>query len=257
MTRKRKLFAFFLWHRRLGLAGLLLVFILSITGIMLNHTEAFKLDETHIKSDLLLDWYGINPQGLPSTFKLNEIWVSQWEQQLFFNGKAFFTHEEALQGIAIIDNIIAIALQHHILLADTDGEVIELFSLNTIAAIKKIGLIDNKIALLNEDEQLYLSNSQLSSWKLSNNTSNPVWSQNTNLDETQTRQLKTAFRGDGLNLEKFILDLHSGRIFNDSWGLYIMDASAVLMMLLGISGVWVWWTRKLKMRKKKHFRKHH
>ena len=251
MNRKRKQFSFFLWHRRLGLAGLLLVFILSITGIMLNHTEAFKLDETNIKSDFLLDWYNINPQGTPTTFKINEVWISQWNQQIFFNGKTFFTHTETLQGIAIVDDIIAIALQHHILLADTDGEVIELFSLNTISAIKKIGLINNKIALLNEEEQLYLSNSQLSSWKLSSNTSNPIWSQSTNLNETQTNQLKTAFRGDGLNLEKIILDLHSGRIFNDRWGLYVMDTAAILMMLLGISGTWVWWSRKLKTRRKR------
>ena len=54
MSRKKKSFPFFLWHRRLGLAGLLLLFVLAITGIMLNHTEDFHLDETHIKSDLLL-----------------------------------------------------------------------------------------------------------------------------------------------------------------------------------------------------------
>jgi len=256
MSRKRKSYPFFLWHRRLGLAGLLLVFILSITGIILNHTEAFKLDETHIKSDLLLDWYDINPQGLPITFNLNEIWISQWEQQLFFNGKAFFTHAETLQGIAMVDNIIAIALQHHILLIDTDGEVVELFSLNTVDAIKNIGLINNKIALLNEGGQLYLSNSQLSSWKLNNNALNPIWSETTKINKFQVDQLKTAYRGDGLNLEKLILDLHSGRIFNDSWGIYIMDASAVLMMLLGLSGTWVWWSRKLKTRRKRHEKKH-
>ena len=256
MSRKRKSYPFFLWHRRLGLAGLLLVFILSITGIILNHTEAFKLDETHIKSDLLLDWYDINPQGLPITFNLNEIWISQWEQQLFFNGKAFFTHAETLQGIAMVDNIIAIALQHHILLIDTDGEVVELFSLNTVDAIKNIGLINNKIALLNEGGQLYLSNSQLSSWKLNNNALNPIWSETTKINKFQVDQLKTAYRGDGLNLEKLILDLHSGRIFNDSWGIYIMDASAVLMMLLGLSGTWVWWSRKLKTRRKRHAKKH-
>jgi len=256
MSRKRKSYPFFLWHRRLGLAGLLLVFILSITGIMLNHTEAFKLDETHIKSDLLLDWYDINPQGFPTTFKLNDIWISQWEQQLFFNGKAFFTHEETLQGVAIIDNIIAIALEHHILLVDIEGDVIELFSLNTIAAIKNIGLVNNKIALLNEEDQLFLSNSQLSSWKLNNNALNPIWSKATKINKIQVDQLKAAYRGDGLNLEKFILDLHSGRIFNDSWGIYIMDATAVIMMLLGLSGTWVWWSRKLKTQRKRNAKKH-
>ena len=170
--------------------------------------------------------------------------------------KHFFTHQETLQGVAIIDNIIAIALEHHILLVDTEGDVIELFSLNTIAAIKNIGLVNNKIALLNEEDQLFLSNSQLSSWKLNNNALNPIWSKATKINKIQVDQLKAAYRGDGLNLEKFILDLHSGRIFNDSWGIYIMDATAVIMMLLGLSGTWVWWSRKLKTQRKRNAKKH-
>lgn len=257
MTHKRKLFSFFLWHRRLGLAGLVLLFILAITGIALNHTEYFKLDKVSIKSDLLLDWYNINPQGNPSTYKLDNTWVSQWNQQLFFNGKTLFTHPEKLQGIAILDDIIAIALQHHVLLIDTDGEVIELISVKTNTPIKKIGTINKKIALLDINEKLYLSNTQLSSWALSDNKPDLNWSQNTMIDDTQINDLKTAFRGEGLNLEKFILDLHSGRIFNDRWGIYVMDASAMLMLLLGISGTWVWWSRKLKIRKKRSFPKHH
>lgn len=257
MTRKRKTFPFFLWHRRLGLAGLILLFILAITGIMLNHTEEFELNKVSIKSDILLDWYGINPRGKPTTYKLNDIWISQWEQQLFFNGKTLFTHSEKLQGIAIADGIIAIALQHHVLLIDTGGEVIEFIAVKTNAPIEKIGNIDEKIALLDKEGNLYLSNTQLSSWKPGDNIPNITWSKNIVTNKTQINNLKTAFRGDGLSLEKLILDLHSGRIFNAHWGLYIMDATAILMMLLGISGTWVWWSRKLKMRKKKHYKKHH
>jgi len=257
MTRKRKSFPFFLWHRRLGLAGLILLFILSITGIMLNHTEDFELDKTSIKSDLLLDWYNINPQGEPSTFKLGNVWISQWSQQLFFNGKTLFTHAEQLRGIAILDDIIAIALEHHVLLVDVDGEIIELISVNTSSAIHKVGTSQKKIALLDKEKNIYLSNVQLSSWEPESNKLKPNWSQKTEINEAQLDDLKTAFRGDGLNLEKFILDLHSGRIFNDSWGIYIMDAAAILMMLLGVSGIWVWWSRKMKIRRKKHYQKHH
>ncbi len=257
MTRKRKSFSFFLWHKRLGLAGLILLFILAITGIMLNHTEDFQLNKLSIKSDILLDWYGINPRGKPTSYKLNDIWITQWDQQLFLNGKTLFTHSERLQGIAVANDIIAIALQHHVLLIDTDGEVIEFISVKTSAPIQKIGNIDDKIALLDKEEQFYLSNTQLTSWKPADIIPNITWSKNTLINKSQINNLKTAFRGDGLNLEKFILDLHSGRIFNARWGLYIMDAAAILMMLLGISGTWVWWSRKLKMRKKKHFKKHH
>ncbi|NOQ69556.1 MAG: hypothetical protein GQ573_05565, partial [Gammaproteobacteria bacterium] len=60
-NRKAKKFTAFLWHRRIGLVALSLVVILVITGIMLNHTESFKLDETYVNNSWLLDWYGIEP----------------------------------------------------------------------------------------------------------------------------------------------------------------------------------------------------
>ena len=121
----------------------------------------------------------------------------------------------------------------------------------------KIARIQNKIALLDEQQQTYLSDTQLSYWKPQTLSQVLDWSAESNVSASQINALKTSFRGEGLKLEKVILDLHSGRIFNDVWGIYIMDATAIIMMLLGISGTWVWWSRKLKMKRKKHYRKHH
>jgi len=255
-SKRKKPLPFFLWHRRLGLAALVVVFILSITGIMLNHTESLKLDETAIESDFLLNWYGINPQGTPINFNIGNINVSQWQQQIFFNSKPLLTHQDKLQGIVQINNIIAIALQKHILLVDETGEIIELMPLTTASPILKIGLSNNKIALIDSQSHIYLSDTQITQWK-QYHVEVPQWSTPTKLTDTQIHNLKLAYRGQGLNLERIILDLHSGRIFNSSWGIYVMDAAAVLMMFLGISGVWVWWSRKLKIRRKKHYQKHH
>lgn len=256
MSRRKKPFPFFLWHRRIGLLALLLVVILSITGIMLNHTESLQLDEKHIESDLLLNWYNINPKGSPVSYQQKPHWVSQWQQQIFLNGKNIFNHDEQLSGIAEVEDIIAIALQHHVLLVDTDGEVIELIKLQSTNNIQRIGLSGDAIALEDSRQIFYLSDSQLSRWQATQAQATE-WSVATELSNDKIDLLKKAFRGQGLSLERVILDLHSGRIFNAQWGIYIMDASAIIMMILGFSGLWIWWSRKLKMRSKKHYRKHH
>ncbi|MCW9046760.1 MAG: PepSY domain-containing protein [Gammaproteobacteria bacterium] len=256
MSRRKKPFAFFLWHRRIGLAALLLIFILSITGIMLNHTEYLKLDETIVESDLILNWYNINPQGVPVNYKAGDSWVSQWNQQLFFNGLNFSSHKEKLQGLVKIDDIIAIALEKFVLLIDNEGEIIELMPVTFSLPIKKIGITDNKIALLDTANNFYISNSDFTNWQ-TDELATTNWAIPFALSETQISTLKKSYRGQGLNLERVILDLHSGRLFNDKWGIYIMDISALLMMLLGISGFWVWWSRKLKISRKKHYKKHH
>jgi len=268
MSRRKKPIAFFLWHRRIGLVALMLVIILSVTGIMLNHTEDFKLDETSIDADFILDWYDINPQGIPENYTIKEIWISQWNQQLFFNGKPFYTHKGKLQGVIKADDIIAIAFEYSVLLVDNQGELIELVVITSESPINKIALFDNKIALLDLQNNTYLSNKDFTTWHkhtltVPNSTpgstphSTPLWAHTDELSDDKITQLKQAFRGEGLSLERVILDLHSGRFFSASWGIYIMDASAILMILLGLSGLWIWWSRKLKMRQKKHYKKHH
>ena len=256
MSRRKKPFAFFLWHRRLGLTALLLVFILSITGILLNHTEDLKLDETIVESDLILNWYDINPKGSPVSFNAGDIRISKWNQQLFFNETSLFSHKEKLQGAVSIDDIIIIALENFVLLVDIEGEIIELMPVTSSNSTIKIGTHKNRVALLDSKNKTYISNTDITNWK-ARDLKDVSWASPLNLSAIQITSLKKEFRGQGLNLERVILDLHSGRIFHDKWGIYIMDLSALLMMLLGISGLWVWWSRKLKMRRKKHYKKHH
>ena len=58
-------------------------------------------------------------------------------------------------------------------------------------------------------------------------------------------------------MERVILDLHSGRLFNQAWGIYLMDASAIIMIWPGLSGTWIWWSRNRKIKNKRHYQKHH
>lgn len=254
MSRKKKSFAFFLWHRRLGLLALLLVFVLSITGILLNHTEALKLDERTVSSDILMDWYGMNPQGPAKKFSTASHWLAHWDQQLFLNGERLQALAPTVHGIVETDDMLAVALDQQLLLIDFDGEVIELMPLQS--PIRRIGLSENRLALLDKNDQFYLADRHISQLQ-KQAVQATQWSGAENVEGEQLDQLKQVYRGKGLDLERLILDLHSGRLFHPTWGVYIMDASAIIMMFLGVSGIWVWWSRKLKMRRKKHYRKHH
>ncbi|MEK9766944.1 MAG: PepSY-associated TM helix domain-containing protein, partial [Thalassolituus sp.] len=45
-----------------------------------------------------------------------------------------------------------------------------------------------------------------------------------------------------ISLQRIVLDIHSGRWFG-SWGIWMMDLAAVVLILLSISGLWLWWSR--------------
>jgi hypothetical protein len=259
MTRssRKKPFPFFVWHRRLGLLSLLLMIILAITGIMLNHTEALNMDEITIESDSLLDWYELNPKGMAVGYQTEENTIAQWDGQLFFNSKALLNSKQSLLGAVITNEIIVLALSKSILLLDITGEIIEHMDMPIkFESINKLGLRNNSVIIQTKDLKVFSADKDIIDWQLDNDE-NISWSTTIDLDPSQLQALKKSFRGNGLSLERIILDLHSGRLFSANWGIYIMDASAIIIIMLSLSGFWVWWTRKQKIKSKRHYRKHH
>ena len=59
---------------------------------------------------------------------------------------------------------------------------------------------------------------------------------------------KQRFRSQFLTLERIIVDGHSGRLFG-LFGVLLMDLVAVLLILLSVSGVYIW-LRKGKKKSK-------
>jgi len=257
MSRTKKTFPFFLWHRRFGLVGLLLIVILSVTGIMLNHTEQFGLDESIVESDLLLDWYDLNPKGKPVSYAADSNTVTQWSGQLFFNNAVLLTSREKLRGAVVFQGMVVIALNNMLLLVDSAGELIEKLSdINGVKDIRHIGLKNNSVIVETASGKMFVADEQIISWT-ADSQKNVNWSAAIELNSGQAEKIKQVYRGKGLTLERIVIDLHSGRIFSASWGVYIMDLAAIIMILLGISGAWVWWTRYQKMKSKRHYQKHH
>jgi len=257
MSRSKKPFPFFLWHRRFGLVGLLLIVILSVTGIMLNHTEQFELDESIVESDFLLDWYDLNPKGRPVSYAAGSNTVTQWSGQLFFNNAALLTSKEKLSGAVVFQGMVVIALNNVLLLVDSGGELIEKLSdISDVKNIRHIGLKNNSVIVKTASGKMFIADEQIVSWTAAAQK-NINWSVAAELSADQAEKIKQVYRGKGLTLERIVLDLHSGRIFSANWGVYIMDLAAIIMILLGISGTWVWWTRYQKMKSKRHYQKHH
>ncbi|MCK4674859.1 MAG: PepSY domain-containing protein [Gammaproteobacteria bacterium] len=259
-NRKAKKFTAFLWHRRIGLVALSLVVILAITGIMLNHTESFKLDETYVNNSSLLDWYGIEPEDEPVSYRVknsqSSFIISLWQNHLFFDNDAIINLEQNIHGAIGAEQFIVIALDNEIILLSYEGELIERLSTNiSFSNIQRLGMKYKRPVIETSEPLYYMADEHILDWDVIINEG-IEWTEEYKLNENEYQQLLLAYRGNGLKLERVVLDLHSGRIFG-IYGIYLMDAAAIALLWLSLSGLWVWSSRRQKMRKKKHYLKHH
>ena len=246
----------FLWHRRIGLLALVLVIVLAITGLLLNHTEQLALDENYVESALVLDWYGLEPEGEPVSYSIDKHTITQWQHQLFFDNTLLTSNEQTLRGAIRAEQFIVIAFDSEILLLSNAGELVERIPTGTsFSDTQRLGIKYLRPVIETSDPLYYMADEHIIDWDVITND-DITWSEPVNIEQAQRDTLLQAFRGKGLSMERVMLDLHSGRIFG-SYGVYVMDAAAIAMLWLSLSGLWVWWRRRQKQKTKRHYRKHH
>ncbi len=254
--RKPNKFTVFLWHRRAGLVAIILVIILAITGILLNHTEALKLDETYVESSVLLGWYGLEPEGEAVSYDVGEHVITVLDHQVFFNSYPVATNEQAFHGAVKAEQLIVLAFDTELLLLTHDGQVVERMPTgHGFSNIQRIGVKYQRPVIETSDPMYYMADEHMLDWDVIINE-DIAWAKQTTLSDTKMQVLLESYRGRGLTLERVLLDLHSGRLFGQ-YGVFLMDAAAVALLWLSGSGLWVWWQRRKKQRMKHHFQKHH
>lgn len=254
--RKPKKPTAFLWHRRVGLVAIVLVVILAITGILLNHTDALKLDERYVESSWLLGWYGLEPEGEAVSYDVGEHVITVLDRQVFFNSYPITTTEQTFHGAVKTEQLIVLAFDTELLLLTHDGELVERMPTgHGFSNIQRIGIKYQRPVIETSDPMYYMADEHILDWDVIIDEGID-WARETTLSDTKMQVLLESFRGRGLTTERVLLDLHSGRIFGE-YGIYLMDAAAVAMLWLSGSGIWVWWRRRVKQRSKRHYRKHH
>lgn len=252
MTRHKKhgikLRSMYQWHRYIGINLALFILILSITGIMLNHTSQLELDKKYIQTGWILNHYGISAPEKINSFNSKGKWVSQWNELLYLNAHAIGKTETDIIGAIHYQNMVIIALHDTLLIYTQDGELIERVSgaEGFPPGIEAIGITDTNLVSVRSANGIFTTNEEFLFWQQSPSAIS-IWSDPVALPRGLYQEILELYRGKGLKLERIILDLHSGRILGD-WGIYFTDFIAVLMIFLASSGSWLWGMRMIKKR---------
>jgi hypothetical protein len=231
-------------HRVLGIIVTFFIIVVCLTGILILHTDELRLQEKFTDSEILLDWYGIAPQGTPRAIQLNDSWITQVDTQVYLDTLPLFENTEALQGVVSLGEFIIVALEKSIYLLTREGVLVErLNSLQGIPpGIEAIAAIPPDIIILVTTEGIFESDLDLITWRRRQEI-NVTWSSPVVPPPELTERLLQHYRGEGLPLERVILDLHSGRILG-TFGVLLVDVITIILLILTVSGWWSWLKRR-------------
>jgi hypothetical protein len=240
-TRAKLLRSLFIWHRHLGLASALFVILLAVTGLLLSHTGDLALDTHYIRSAFLLDWYGIRaPEAMPS-YKSGAIAVTEVGTRVYWNTTPLPQAPVPLLGVVAAHELIIIGAGQQLLLFTPDGELVERMdsAAGIPADIRSLGTTADGNLAVRTPHGVFVADESIQTWHDEAADASIRWATPRAPAAALRAALQAAYRGNGLTLERVLLDIHTGRILGNR-GVYLVDAAALLFLLLATSGVWLW-----------------
>ncbi len=244
--KRFKLRSFYLWHRYMGISAAAFVLLIAFTGLLLNHSDDFEFDKQHVRSGLILDWYGIQaPQDLRSFFA-GKHYITLMGEDLYLDQYEIRGNSRQLAGVVFAGDMFVIAVNDSILLLTLQGEQIDYLrgKDGVPAGIQQIGIDATGSIVVRTDYEHYQPDADFLHWqRRDNDTSSIRWAAPSVISAQFKAALQQHFRGEVLPVERVLLDMHSGRFFG-RFGTLIFDIAALLLMFLALSGTWIWFKRK-------------
>lgn len=224
------------WHRKLGIIAAFFLIFLSITGIALNHTDALSLSHKTVKSSVLFEHYGINNPATvryfgPLSVTDNYVWLGE---------KLMLETTSPVIAIGKFQAFYLVTTRDVMSVFNQNSELIDQLdqTLGLPKHIQAMALTEHFI-VLKTPEGLFQSDEQLLTWQPIPVNKEITWLAPKQASPTEIENAQLQYKAQFLNIERIVLDAHSGRIFGDG-GVLFMDIIAVFLILLSLSGVYIW-----------------
>lgn len=241
IPRKRAILAF---HRWLGIVSALFLFVLSLTGLALNHTEALGLNKVTLDNAFILSRYGMDSGSGMTAHRIHESATI-----VHFHGRLY--HDEGLLaeagppvGIHEGEGFSVVATPDALVYLTAEGELIERVGFLSLP----FGRVDYMATgadgrpVLVTDAGPVLPDTDWLEFHPHEGAFTVLPLEHIEPGEDLRGAILDGHQGSGPTLYRVLLDLHSGRLFG--WGgRTVMDLTAVAILLLLSSGFAGWLRR--------------
>lgn len=229
-------------HRSMGVAVAIFLLLFAATGVMLNHSAQFQLNQRYISSNWLMAHYGIGKAEPDAVFLLDNKIISQFDTQLFIDASPVTHIDRPVLGGITLDDLIVLATDQALVLLTREGEFIERMGAEAgvPAPIQNIGTYHGE-PVIQARSGMWRSNFMLDVWEPMS-LQGVSWSKPYPMPDSVAKQLETFFYGKGVSVEQLLIDIHNGRILG-AVGVWLVDIIGILLLVLSFTGLWMWGRR--------------
>ncbi|HET8706134.1 MAG TPA: PepSY domain-containing protein [Pseudomonadales bacterium] len=232
---------FLTWHRRIGIAAAIFAVLMAISGIVINHAHDWALDTHPLPASLQRSVYAIHPSQNETGFAVDSHWLSEHADKLYFDQTELTGCKSPLIGsLSLNDGSIALCADGLVFFSPK-GELIEKTPSTPNGALK-LGLSGNNVYLNTENGNFKLD-AESAEWRFSELPPDVNWLSAQRLPDDLQQHFAAQGAVADLTWERFLLDLHSGRLFG-AIGVYAVDAAGFALIVLACSGSWLVLSRK-------------
>jgi hypothetical protein len=223
----------------MGILVLLFLLLLTITGVLINHSHEFGLDKKPVKSSVLLDYYQIKA---PKTIWYVSPEFYAVENQLWINDQKVISTERVFISLLTWHQFYIAATDAQLFIFNQMGQMVDQLNIPLMFSDKLQQICHHQsqlIAVL--EQQTVVSDEMLLDWQPIEQKLDAECAKPSPLDENQDikQQIVTQYRSSFLSAEQVIQDIHSWRILGH-WGKWLLDIIALIIILMSISGGYLW-----------------
>lgn len=235
------------WHRRLGVLAAAFALMLSLTGLVLNHSSQLGLDRSFVDWQWLNRAYGDDSAQLPA-FQPGQNWVFRAANGLvYFNTTEVAPCSGNLVGALQVEGLIVAACAEELLLITPAGELLEAISTSVglPVPVLGVGMVEGSVAL-QTSSGWWLANLDTIDFTVAA-PAGALVQQHAAGELPDTIRQGIPAQDSWLSWERLLLDLHSGRVAGPI-GVVIIDVMGVALATLAMSGLVMWWLHRRRRR---------
>ena len=236
MKASRLLRALARWHRWLGMAAMVFLIWLGVSGFLIHRGAIIGLEKP-VQSAWILDHYRIgNPNVV--AFEVNGRWISQAGKSLYLDRQRIAGLSEPLVGAAHPPGLLVIASREQVMMFDEQGRLVEtLRSEHGLPpGIRAMGLRGNRMVLETFAGRYEADAAELQ-WRPVRTTVKPLTAAEPPV--ALRNEIVQDARSREISRERVLRDMHSGSFFG-AVGQWVVDIAALALLTLSVTGVWLW-----------------